>query len=164
MKTSRCIEIMALDGVTPTRVFLENRGGRFFGKLRAKDRATFWTIAEAENLAVRDADGKLAPNKGVSIVEIGAMVITPAVLDPTTLEVTTPAVMDDRHHVDLLVGPPRSDVVDEVTGRTKLDLLALAWTLAGTDDTNKNAAEEAKVLRDIGLIDLDTISSQSHTF
>jgi hypothetical protein len=88
--------------------------------------------------------------------------LTPAVLDGDGNE-TTPAVFDTRHHVNFRLAPPASERLDE-HGDPRWWQWALAWTMQGDNDTNPNAAEQAKILHDITLIDPDTISSPSRVF
>ena len=86
---------------------------------RATDKAAWDAYAASKRLT---ADGMPS---GCYIDEIGPIVQTPAVIGPDG-EVITPAVMDDRHHVNVrIVHLPQS--VDEegtVTVTTMADLAA----------------------------------------
>jgi hypothetical protein len=56
---------------------------------------------------------------GIEIEEIGPIVIIPAVIDPLTLEIITPAVMDNNVHVNLRI--TRQWVEAELEGRAEVD-------------------------------------------
>lgn len=62
---------------------------------------------------------------GCYIDEIGPIVTTPAVIGPDG-EIVTPAVMDDRHHVNVRVVhlPQSVDAEGTVTAKTMADLAA----------------------------------------
>jgi hypothetical protein len=67
--------------------------------LRCFSRARWITVATARGIL--DAQGN--PNPGFLVDEIGQIVLTPAVIDPVTLAVTTPAVMDTWFWVNLRI-------------------------------------------------------------
>ena len=160
---------------TPVMVNVALSGGMVDAYVRATDRDTFDAAALVAGLTyevmetVTDPEtgeetqqptGEIRTAKGVEIYPIGPVVITPAVLDEDG-NVTTPAVMDTRHHVNFRMGEP-------AVSRTDADGLlwhkwATYWTIGGTDDTQINNAEEGKVMLGVSLIDPDTISSKART-
>lgn len=156
----------------PVMVNVALSGGMVDAYVRATDRDTFdaaalvaglmyeitETLVDEEGNEFQHGTGEYAVAKGVEIYPIGPVVITPAVLDADG-NVTTPAVMDTRHHVNFRMGEP-------AISRTDADGLlwqkwAAQWTAAGVDDTQINNAEEGKVLMGVSLIDPDTISSKA---
>ena len=157
---------------TPVMVNVALSGGMVDAYVRATDRDTFdaaalvaglmyeitETLVDEEGNEFQHGTGEYAVAKGVEIHHIGPVVITPAVLDEEG-NVTTPAVMDTRHHVNFLMGEP-------AISRTDADGLlwhkwATYWTVQGAEDTQINNAEEGKVLLGVSLIDPDTISSKA---
>jgi len=72
---------------------------------RATDKASWDAFAEASGLT--DEGNPI----GCYIDEIGPVVITPAVVGPDRT-ILTPAVMDDRHHVNLRLSQPFSTYED----------------------------------------------------
>jgi hypothetical protein len=71
--------------------------------IRAESRSVWLTYAQDQGWV----DEQDHPTPGTLIDEIGPVVVTPAVIDAETFTVTTPAVMDDWHHVNVrLLDPP----------------------------------------------------------
>jgi len=159
----------------PVMVNVALSGGMVDAYIRCADLATFEAAALVAGLTyevmetITDPDtgeettqgtGEYKVAKGVEIHHIGPVVITPAVLDEDG-NVTTPAVMDIRHHVNFRMGEP-------AVSRTDADGLlwhkwAIYWTMQGADDTQINNAEQGKVMLGVSLIDPDTISSKART-
>ena len=107
-----------------------------------------------ENRPLPDTIGRV---RGASVSVIGAVVLTPAVMDGET--VVTPAVVDDRYHVNLRISEPMLSSVNS-EGFEKWKVTAINWTTYGSDETG-NKQELGKSLGDVTLIDPDTISSAS---
>jgi hypothetical protein len=159
----------------PILVNVALSGGMVDAYVRATDRATFdaaalvagltyevmQTVVDEEGNETTEGTGEIRTARGVEIHHIGPVVITPAVLDEEG-NVTTPAVMDTRHHVNFRMGEPAVSRTDE-DGTLLWQRWAAQWTAAGADDTNRNNAEEGKVLMGVSLIDPDTISSKAQT-
>ena len=158
----------------PVLVNVALSGGMVDAYVRATDRATFDAAALVAGLTyevmqtvvdeetgeeTQQPTGEIRTARGVEIHHIGPVVITPAVLDEEG-NVTTPAVMDTRHHVNFRMGEPAVSRTDE-EGTLLWQRWAAQWTAAGADDTNRNNAEEGKVLMGVSLIDPDTVSSKS---
>jgi len=68
--------------------------------LRCETRARWLALAVARGLLIQNG-AIYTPAPGVSIDEIGAYEITAAVINPTTGAVTTPAVLDTWHSVNV---------------------------------------------------------------
>lgn len=157
----------------PVMVNVALSGGMVDAYVRATDRDTFDAAALVAGLTyevmetvvdeetgeeTQQPTGEIRTARGVEIYHIGPVVITPAVMDEEG-NVTTPAVMDTRHHVNFRMGEP-------AISRTDADGLlwhkwATYWTTQGADDTQINNAEEGKILLGVSLIDPDTISSKA---
>ena len=161
---------------TPILVNVALSGGMVDAYVRATDRATFDAAALVAGLTyevmqtvvdeetgeeTQQPTGEIRTARGVEIHHIGPVVITPAVMDEEG-NVTTPAVMDTRHHVNFRMGEPAVSRTDE-EGTLLWQKWAAQWTAAGADDTQRNNAEEGKVLLGVSLIDPDTISSKART-
>lgn len=112
-----------------------------------------------EVTAVGTGVWEIAP--GVNIDELGSIVIEPEILDVNG-DIITPAVIDFRYHANIRLTSPATDRVDDL-GNIKWHKWALAWTLNGQPDT-PNAAENARTLYEVSLIDPDTISSPSRVW
>ena len=157
---------------SPVLVNVALSGGMVDAYIRCADEATFeaaalvaglkyevmQTVVDEEGNETTEPTGEIRTARGVEIYPIGSVVITPAVLDADD-NVTTPAVMDTRHHVNFRMGEP-------AVSRTDADGLlwhkwAIYWTMQGADDTQVNNAEEGRVMLGVSLIDPDTISSKA---
>lgn len=160
----------------PVMVNVALSGGMVDAYVRCADRATFDAAALVAGLTyevmetVTDPEtgeetqqptGEIRTARGVEIHHIGPVEITPAVMDEEG-NVTTPAVMDTRHHVNFRMGEPAVSRTDE-EGTLLWQKWAAQWTAAGADDTQINNAEEGKVMLGVSLIDPDTISSKART-
>ena len=161
---------------SPVMVNVALSGGMVDAYIRCADLATFEAAALIAGLkyevmqTITDPDtgeettqgtGEYKVAKGVEIYPIGPVVITPAVMDEDG-NVTTPAVMDTRHHVNFRMGEPAISRTDSY-GVLEWEKWAMAWTMGGTDDTQVNNAEQGKVMLGVSLIDPDTISSKART-
>jgi len=140
--------------VDGTRVFVEiNAHGHLRSMTRSlPDRATFSAMAVSAGLLKLDENGRLRSTRGVTVTEIGPMVITPGEYaeDGTVI---IPPVMDTRHHADFWLH--RDLVAKGAWGSWALD-----WTLNGMD-VPANAEEVAKEKAGIQLIDPATVRSRS---
>jgi hypothetical protein len=96
---------------------------------------------------------------GAEVLPIGSVTLMPAVLDADG-NVTTAAVVDNRFHAQIILSEPASTNTDE-HGVNLIDLVGMAWTLGGVDDTNQNASETGKLLYGTTALDPDTITSPS---
>lgn len=146
----------------PLIAFVAVSGGYVDAVVRATDLAAFEAAAKVAELLYQDDSGEWVAAKGVNIDHIGPVEITPGTYDAEGNEITAP-VMDNRHHVNVRLGPPATERVD-AQGALKWHKWALAWTQTGADDTQVNASEQAKVLMDVALIDPDSITSPSRVF
>lgn len=137
--------------------------------IRATDKATFEAQALAVKLKVHEtpevsavldpetgdvitaaipASGPLVPTAGVTITEMGPLVLVPAMLDADG-EVTTPAFMDNRHHVNFWL--------DAATvARGEWMQWATDWTYYGKAIV-PNSVEDGSSLYGIELIDPATV-------
>lgn len=162
---------LTVDG---TRVYAALQGGRLHAMVRATDKDTFDQKAlevglkvhsspakpaiidpetqEVITLAV-EASGPLIPAPGVTIAEIGQLVLTPGTYDEDGNEVTAP-VLDKRYHANFWLGPHLVD-------RGLWKQWAVAWTENGYP-VNSNNQEEAVEFQGIELIDPTTVSSPSN--
>jgi hypothetical protein len=130
-------------------VFVTNSTGYIDAYCRADTQATWEDAAIANGLATRQDDGTLLPSPGIWIDVIGSVVKTDAVLAEDGTEIT-PAVMDDRYHVNFRLDPSVS-----------WEALAIAWTANGTLDSNPDATEVARKMTGVALIDPDSIHSNT---
>lgn len=103
----------------------------------------------AEDWGLIDADEN--PMLGVTIDPIGPVETTPAVFDALGA-VVTPAITDNRHHLNLRVAT-------DFNWRP----FASKWTQDGSA-TVSNASENGKRFYRVTLIDPDTISTPSRVF
>jgi len=166
------VEHLAVDGV---RVYAAIDRGNLWCMVRAPDKATFDAQALAVGLKVYtnpaqpavldpetqdvithavEASGPLIPAHGVTIAEIGDLVLTPAVLDAGG-NVTTPAVTDGRFHINFWLN-------SELVARGLWKQWAVAWTLNG-QPINQNHKEQGMAFQGIELIDPTTVTSPSNT-
>ena len=148
-------------------VFLGVSGGMVDAVIRAANREAFRQAALSVRILVQQDDPEddttIRPGQGVTVDEIGPVTLTPAVIDEDG-NVTTPAVMDDRWHVNVRLTGYALDDIGPDTGVLRWHLWGLAWSKDGAPDPQLNAAEEARVLYDVALIDPDTIASPSRVF
>jgi len=155
------------------RLYVSIEGGRLQAMVRATDQATFdqkalevglkvyTNPAQAEVLdedgnvvtPAVPASGPLISAPGVTITEIGSLVLTPGTYAEDGTEITPP-VMDNRYHVNFWLAP-------RLVERGLWMQWALAWTENGQSGT-PNHAEESVVYEGIELIDPLTVSSPSN--
>ena len=155
------------------RLYVSIEGGRLWAMVRATDQATFDQKALEVGLKVYTnpaqdevldeegnvvtpavpASGPLIPAPGVTITEIGPLVLTPGTYAEDGTEITPP-VMDSRYHVNFWLAP-------RLVERGLWMQWALAWTENGQPGT-PNHAEESVVYEGIELIDPLTVSSPSN--
>ncbi len=138
-------------------VFVAFSGGFLDLQVRADTRAGFEAAAEAENLLVRDGEDNLRPAPGVLIDPLGPVVITAAELDAEG-NVVTPAVKDNRYHVNLRITAPALTAAD-ADGFPNWERTAIQWTQNGEPDAEINAEESALKLANVALIDPASIKS-----
>jgi hypothetical protein len=155
------------------RLYVSIEGGRLWAMVRATDQATFDQKALEVGLKVYTnpaqdevldeegnvvtpavpASGPLIPAPGVTITEIGPLVLTPGTYAEDGTEITPP-VMDNRYHVNFWLSPA-------IVERGLWMQWALDWTENGQPGT-PNHAEESVVYEGIELIDPLTVSSPSN--
>jgi len=165
------VEHLAVDGV---RVYAAIDRGNLWCMVRAPDKATFDAQALAVGLKVYmnsarpavidhetqevtipavEASGPLIPAHGVTITEIGDLVLVPAVLDDEN-NIITLAVTDERYHVNFWLN---ADLV-KLGGWKQW---AVAWTLNG-QPVDQNNQEQGMAFQGIELIDPTTVTSPSN--
>lgn len=161
----------------PILVFVRYGGGMLDAVVRATDEATFEEAARWAELryelteTVTDGEtgetttqgtGEWATSKGVYLDPLGPVVITPGVYAEDGTETTAP-VIDSRYHVNIRLSSPAIGSVDDY-GVLKWEKWAMAWMQGGTTDTQVNAQEVGKVLKDVTLIDPATINTQARVW
>ena len=160
--------------VEGVRVYAALSGGVLACMVRATDKATFDAQALAVGLKVYtnpaipavtdpeteevitpavEASGALVPAKGITITEMGPLVLTPAVLDAEGTVVTL-AVLDTRYHANFWLGPA-------AVARGEWEGWGVLWSIHGADATPNNL-EEGVEYGGIELIDPMTVSSPSN--
>lgn len=156
---------------SPILVFVNHSGGVLDASLRCKDRAAFdaaakhagllyevtETAVDEEGVSTTVGTGEFALSKGVDIDHIGPVVLTPATHDSEGV-VVTPAVLDNRHHVNFRLTESALTGVDQY-GVLNWHKWSMAWTVGGTLDTEPNKSEVAVSLYEVSLIDPATITS-----
>lgn len=161
--------ITAPDG-TEVEIYASQSGGYVDTCIRATDRDTWIQAALSQALLYRDPITETDPDtgeeiivgygdeihasKGANITEIGPVELTPAVLDAEG-NVTTPAVMDTRHHLNLRIAEPLLSKGDE-NGYPLWQKTALLWMQYGQPVTPNNE-ERAKAVTGVEMIDPDSI-------
>jgi len=143
--------------------------------IRATDRETWLQAALSQNLLYRDPiiekttdeatgevtetivgyEDELKVSAGANITEMGPVVLTPAVLDDEGNEVT-PAVMDNRFHLNMRIAEPLLSKADE-NGYPLWQKTALFWMTYG-QPVEPNNQERAKVVSGVEMIDPDSIN------
>jgi len=165
-------EHLEADGI---RVYVAMDRGNLWCMVRTPNKATFDAQALAVGLKVHtnpaqpavldpetqevitpavEASGPLIPVQGVTITEIGDLVLVPAVLDAEG-NVTTPAVTDGRFHANFWLN-------SELVARGLWKQWAVAWTLNG-QPVDQNNQEQGMAFQGIELIDPTTVASPSNT-
>ena len=119
-------------------VYVTIERGCLTAMIRATSREVF--LAQAQAVGLLDDDGR--PVAGVTITEIGPLVLS----DTET---------DTRHHVNFWLSV-------EATERIAWIGWALAWTFYGGAITQINALENGAVYLGIELIDPDTVGSRTN--
>ena len=132
----------------PVEVFVRITDGYVDAMLRAAYRSAWIDAARVNGLI--DAEGN--PVDGVTIDEIGDVVVTPATYDDAGNQLTPPDI-DNRYHVNLRI---RADL--------NWQAIALNWMAHGNDDAVANKDEETRTLSRVSLIDPDTINSPSRVW
>ena len=131
--------------------------------VRATSRAAFEQAALSRGIMI-EVDGAAVPSPGVSLDHLGAVVVTPGTYDADGAEITPP-VLDPRHHVNMRISEPALSVPDaDFPSVASWVMTGIAWSVNGTDDEQINAAESAKVLFGVALIDPDSINSPSRVW
>lgn len=126
----------------PVEVFARECGGYIDMIVRA-DAHGYWRNV-AEDWGLIDADENAMP--GVTIDPIGPVETTPAVFDALGA-VVTPAITDNRYHLNL-----------RVSADFDWQPFAVKWTQDGTA-TAPNNSEDGRRFYRVTLIDPDTITS-----
>jgi len=157
--------------VDGTRVYATMDRGNLWCMVRAYDKETFDGLAVDAGLKVFtnpaqpevidpetgevitpavEASGPLIPAPGVTIAEMGDLVLTPAVIDAEGVEIT-PAVKDGRFHANFWLNA-------DLVAKGNWKQWALAWTENG-QAVEQNSQEEGVAFQGIELIDPATVSS-----
>jgi hypothetical protein len=145
-------------------IYARQSGGYIDTIVRADSQQAFETAALARNILVQDAEGNLAPSKGVSIDALGPVMLTAGTYDAEGNELTPPT-FDNRYHVNMRIGEFALSVMDaDFPDLPSWVVTGITWTLQGQPDSNVNASETAKVLYSVALIDPDSISSPSRVW
>ena len=163
--------ITAPDG-TEVEIYASLSGGYVDTCIRATDRDTWVQAALSQNLLYRDPITEVDPetgeetivgyhdeihtSKGANITEIGPVVLTPAVLDAEG-NVVTPAVMDNRFHLNMRLDEPLLSKSDE-NGYPLWQKTALLWMQYGQPVVPNNE-ERAKAVSGVEMIDPDSINN-----
>lgn len=132
----------------PVEVFVRIADGYVDVMCRAAYKSA-WTAAATANKLL-DAEGNPVP--GVSIDEIGDMIVTPATYDEEGNEIT-PAEFDNRFHVNF-----------RIAEHLNWQPIALAWMEHGNDDAAPNKDEETRTLAKVSLIDPDTVKTPARVW
>lgn len=159
---------LEIDG---TRVYATMDRGNLWCMVRAYDKATFDGLAVDAGLKVFtnpaqpevldpetgevvtpavDASGPLIPAPGVTITEMGDLVLTPAVIDADGVEIT-PAVVDGRFHANFWLSA-------RLVAAGKWKQWALTWTENG-QAVAQNSQEQGVAFQGIELIDPATVTN-----
>ena len=132
-------------------------GGRLQFVVRCVNQSTFESLALFTALMkpVLDENNNLiglTNTKSSQVSQIGPVVITPAVVDGEVE--TTPAVIDNRWHVNAMLGPV-------ATRYGAWEQWTLQWVLTGSvlTEEQKNASENGVIRDGIELLDPATILS-----
>ena len=164
----------------PVEVFVKKFGGRIFLLIRSNTEEELVaaalsqeimymeteTLTDANGVSTEVQTGNILLADGIELDYLnpdGPYIITPAVLNEDG-EVVTPAVTDDRFHVNMKISGPAVNSIDETTGLLKWVKTAITWSQYGTDDTISNNHENAKLIGNVGLIDPLSISSPSRVW
>lgn len=140
--------------------------------VRATDEATFIAAAKMAGLMYQLEETTVDPETGeatvvlldewvwtdgISIDTLGSVLVTPATYDELGEELT-PAIMDERYHVNLRLMPPATLKLND-QGIERWKAWAQSWSVYGAVDAVNNSGESALVMLGVSLIDPDTISS-----
>ena len=157
--------------VDGTRVYATMDRGNLWCMVRAYDKETFDGLAVDAGLKVFtnpaqpevldpetgevvtpavEASGPLIPAPGVTITEMGDLVLTPAVIDAEGVEIT-PAVKDGRFHANFWLNA-------DLVAKGEWKQWALTWTENG-QAVDQNSQEEGVAFQGIELIDPATVDS-----
>lgn len=132
------------------RIIADDAGDMVDAIVRAPDRATFDAVAVSVGLLVADEEGIARPARGVDIDHVGPVM-------------TAPGEYDTRHHANIRLSGSAMETTD-AEGVVNWHKWAIAWTTTGVADGAVNAAEIARVLHDVALIDPDSISSPARVW
>ena len=152
-----------LDG---QRLYVANRGGRPYIMVRADSLAALVTLMESLDVLRPIPEGEEAPRtlderRGPRVANItGPLypVKVPAVTDPLTGDITTPAVVDSRPHINVLFHPRAMENLNE-QGVPVCLASAATWMALGSQDGNANASEEGVLFNGAVLLDPNTIAT-----
>ena len=139
-----------VDGV---RCNVAIKDGVLLAMIRAENKATFDGAALAVGLRYISDDGETITPRSVTITELGPYVISPATYDAEGNELT-PAVLDNRYHVNAWVDLSRAD-------NQLWQQWGPIWTLNG-QPAAANADEVAYAYSGVELIDPATVRSPSN--
>lgn len=153
-------------------IYATQSGGYVDTCIRALYRDTWIQAALSQALLYRDPITETDPetgeetivgysdeihaSAGANITEIGPVVLIPAVLDEEG-NVTTPAVMDTRHHLNLRIAEPLLSKSDE-NGYPLWQKTALLWMQYGQPVVPNNE-ELAKAVSGVEMVDPESINN-----
>jgi hypothetical protein len=164
-------EQLVIDGV---RIYGQWDRSSLWFMGRATDKATFDALALGAKLKVYtnpaqpettdpetdevvtpavDASGPIISAPGITITEIGSVVLVPGVYDSDGNETTAP-IIDNAHHVNFWLSPV-------VVARGEWMQWATLWTYSGAAIVSNNA-EDGTTMQGFALIDPATTSSPSN--
>lgn len=130
--------------------------------LRSKNKDVWINIAKTYGILIQGSNGELIPADGVTIVEIGSIVLTPATVEPITGLELTPAIIDDRFHVNLRLAEPALMKDSDEPGKKKYEKILEEWMNNGVNARKNNKKEKSKRYKDIEL--LSEIQTPLHVF
>ncbi|MBE0454304.1 MAG: hypothetical protein IBX58_11545 [Roseovarius sp.] len=139
---------LSINGI---ETFLARTGPFVDTVVRAATKADWVRGAVFYGLMTPGEEGDMARSPGVHVDVIG-----PVVIEEGDDETGRAPVLDPRYHVTLRLSGPALEAVDE-SGALKWQAMAVAWSALGDSAPVQNAAEEARVLHDVALINPDSL-------
>lgn len=155
-------------------LFANNVGGMLDAYVRADDLATFEAgaldrgLTYEETVKVVDPEtgevtyektGEIAMGTGVEFSRLGSVVIVPAEVDEDGNEIT-PAVMDNRYHVNIRLHGWALEKPDEVLPMPEYLATLIMWSEYGVNDEQINNVEQGKVIGGISLLNPDSFTAK----
>jgi hypothetical protein len=136
---------------------------------RGETKADVIAQALQAGLLIEDEEGKPHPALHVTFVHLGPHTLEPAVMAEDGMTMLEPPVLDERHHFNLLLGPPITGpyMADE-DGNVTFDFRendkvwgewGLYYAKSGDNLTNPNSYEDGIEVGPIQLMDPVTVSN-----